>query len=52
MMAINALGQPTATTMKGNDAARPLMTPEIKQGSIGTCVGVACLVDRAFGHKR
>ena len=52
MMAINALGQPPATTMKGNDAARPLTTPKIKQGSTGTCAGVACLVDGAFGHKR
>ncbi len=52
MMAINALDQPPATTMKGNDAARPLTTPEIKRGSTGTCAGVACLVEGAFGHKR
>ena len=52
MMAINALGQPPPTTMKGNDAARPLTTPEIKRGSTGTYTGVACLVDGAFGHKR
>ncbi len=52
MMAINALGKPPATTMKGNDTARPLTTPKIKQGSTGTCAGVVCLVDGAFGHKR
>ncbi len=38
--------------MKGHNAARPLTTPEIKQGSTGTCARVACLVDGAFGHKR
>ncbi len=52
MMAINALGQPPARTMKENDAVRPLTTPEIKPGSTGTYTGVACLVDGAFGHKR
>ncbi len=52
MMAINALGHPPARTMKGNEAARPLTTPEIKRGSTGTCTGVACSVDEAFDHKR
>ena len=52
MMAINALGQPPATTTKGNNAARPLTTPKIKQGSTGTCAGVACSLDGAFGGQR
>ena len=48
-MANNALGQPPATTMSGNDASRPLTTPAIKRGSTGTCAGVACSIDGAFG---
>ena len=44
-MAIKALGQPSATTMKGNYAARTLTTPKIKRGSTSTCAGVACSVD-------
>ena len=51
-MVNNALGQPPATTMNGKDAARPLTTPEIKRGSTGTCAGVSCLIDGAFGGQR